>query len=86
MDNKEAIEYLSESTIESKHSDNSPWDNEHNQAIGLAIEALEKQIPIKLIDTWKGKKCPNCREGIHDSILDDEETEYCPNCGQRWII
>ena len=49
------------------------------------LRAIEKQIPTKLIDTWRGKKCPNCKEEIHDNLIDNEETKYCPNCGQRWI-
>ena len=52
----------------------------------MAIEALEKQTPTKLIDTWKGKKCPNCKEEIDFDTISEGETEYCPKCGQRWYL
>ncbi len=57
---------------------------------GIAIEALEKQIPKKpdyegdgydehgnlIYDT---AYCPNCR---HMFEVDYDATDYCPNCGQ----
>jgi hypothetical protein len=43
MNIKEAIEYLSESGMEHKIDD--PFADMHNTAIGLANQALEKQIP-----------------------------------------
>lgn len=63
-----------------------------NTAFDLAIESLEKQIPIKPIELKNGKdlkigasiwragvpvyKCPNCESFISHS------SRYCSNCGQ----
>lgn len=60
------------------------------ESLGMAIEALEKQIPKKpdyegdgyddngelIYDTWI---CPNCGEK-YEVYYDDYE--HCPNCGQ----
>ena len=58
-------------------------------AIGIAISALEKQMPKKpdlegygyadgkpVYDTWI---CPGCGK---DYELDYDEYKYCPECGQ----
>ena len=55
---------------------------------GLAIEALEKQIPKRVIRLYKGNyKCPTCENYIY--ITDDdlyvygiEPPKYCDECGQ----
>ena len=60
----------------------------------LAKEALEKQIPQKVIDVtdywgedeleYSEKGCPKCN--YHDCGLEssnDVEFNYCPMCGQR---
>ncbi len=53
-------------------------------ALVLAIEALEKQIPkkpIKLID-WGNNRCPCCGTLYgEDGIM--ENYDYCPDCGQK---
>ena len=62
--------------------------NEH-EAVSVAIEALEKQIPKKpdyegdgywngelVYDTWI---CPHCEKKYE---VDYEEYDFCPNCGQ----
>lgn len=60
------------------------------EALNMAIESLEKQIPKKpdyegdgyddngnlIYDTWI---CPNCE---HEYEIDYEEHSYCPECGQ----
>lgn len=64
--------------------------SEFDDAIYVAIEALEKQLPMEpdyegdgyadgelVYDTWI---CPNC--GRHYEV-DYDDYEYCPQCGQR---
>ena len=53
---------------------NYPLD--YAEALGVAIEALEKQIPKKLKDDgWL--YCPICGR---DVLMD--RFDYCPDCGQ----
>ena len=60
------------------------------EAFDLAIQAIEKQIPLKpqlesdgysdgelVYDTWI---CPKCGE---DYEIDFHDYKYCPECGQR---
>lgn len=55
------------------------------QAIDMAIEALEKQIPMKSmhpqmsIDGRKIIPCGYCEEELPENIFYD----YCPYCGQK---
>lgn len=58
------------------------------EAVYMAIEALEKQIPKKpevLIDTWL---CPTCAEKVEyqtmlgDNVLYHGCYDFCPNCGR----
>lgn len=57
----------------------------------IKLEALEKQIPKKVIKTEyrniKGNyltSCPNCRS----QLFDFEKTKYCGECGQKldWSV
>lgn len=54
-------------------------------AINMAIAALEKQIPKKILNgkinghLECGYHCPNCEEYYDKKI----GFEYCPICGQR---
>lgn len=59
------------------------------KAVAMGIEALEKQMPKKAnidigYDTegnaWNNWRCPCCRKNY---LLDDEEYNYCPQCGQK---
>ena len=56
----------------------------HGDAIRLAIEALEKQIPKKLIETeeFVEGSCQNCKRNI--GWIKDEYFDFdsCPFCGQ----
>lgn len=56
-----------------------------NDAIRLAIEVLEKQVPMKQIyaDGCECYKCPNCGSQI---FKDWDSHIFCPNCGQalKW--
>ena len=51
-------------------------------ALEMAIQALEKQIPKKVI--WKyafyWACCPNCGNDICDE--ENEEFKFCSDCGQ----
>lgn len=61
-----------------------------NNALDMALEALDKQIPKKPIleadgyadgelvyDTWF---CPNCDKSYE---IDFDDYDFCPNCGQK---
>jgi len=68
-----------------KETGHEPENNELWQAIKMAIEALQKQIPKKIrVGKVKGHMldgyhCPNCMEWFVEKL----EFEYCPMCGQR---
>ena len=49
----------------------------HFEACEVAIEALEKQIPKKVI----GYECPNCGECTDFNGVN--KFDYCAECGQR---
>lgn len=60
-----------------------------NEALGLAVEALEKQVPQRVIfgdDEQDDIYCPVCKFAL--STVDDHEYEstfynYCPYCSQK---
>lgn len=64
--------------------------NISREASGLAIQALEKQIPkrpdIEDSDRVKSCKCPLCG-GFIGYMVDYEDEyypdNYCPSCGQK---
>lgn len=64
--------------------------SELRESIDIAIDALEKQIPIEpyiegdgyadgylVYDTWV---CPNCETHYE---IDYDDYDYCPHCGQH---
>ena len=55
-----------------------------NEALKMAINALEKQMPKKLINTcqYVSGCCPNCKKYISD-WLEYNEFMCCPYCGQK---
>ena len=56
---------------------------EHIKSIEIAIEALEKQIPKKVV---KNDKCPICGANVETDCGDDMldyRLNYCDNCGQK---
>ena len=55
-----------------------------NIAIEMAINALGKQMPKKLINTcqYVSGCCPNCKKYISD-WLEYNKFMCCPYCGQR---
>lgn len=57
--------------------------NEQGQALNIAIEAVEKQIPKKVVGDYR---CPYCRT-YNDTIKKRKNTVshdvcYCWHCGQ----
>ena len=56
------------------------------EALYLAIEVLEKQIPIEPLfydneyEEWE--ECPKCSESIPRYIMENETKGYCSRCGQ----
>ena len=85
--NKEAIKGIERNIC--NHMDLCRWVDCEKCAVGLAINALEKQIPEipdyegdgyangeLIYDTWI---CPSC--GRHYEI-DYDHYVYCPECGQ----
>lgn len=63
------------------------YTTEHNgkmcEKVATAIEALEKQIPKKLIGTeeFTGGCCPNCQKYI-DNVFRFDDFKFCQFCGQ----
>ena len=50
------------------------------EALDIAVSALEKQIPKKLLEEKKIYgigECPSC-----GAVFLDKNTKYCGNCGQ----
>lgn len=86
---EEAIEYFCNRYIVVGSSLNPPEEicRKHNTAVGMAICALEKRNPKKVISDGKGKYyCPSCGKSAltdtGDSFV-DYRLSYCDNCGQR---
>lgn len=54
--------------------------SEFDDAIYVAIKALEKQIPKPIYDKYRCSEC-----GFTKEFVDGHTTqyEYCPECGQR---
>lgn len=88
-DIEKAIEYLKEPIGKSLI--------EHNEAINLAISALEKQISKiphaednggypEYIEHWL--ECPECGEAIPEYTANNETECYCVGCGQflKWEV
>ena len=93
MKESEAIEKLKNMQlymqIEDKNNDCKFTEDDY-KANEMAIQALKKQIPKKVkIEQWIYTKC-DCGyefskhhgDGYY-SILLENKTKYCPNCGQK---
>lgn len=80
MTNKEAIEKISCTPLMRSEYEH----GELKEALSMAIEALEKQIPKepKLIETYPNNLhlCPSC--GSTFITRYDGAMNYCNNCGQ----
>ena len=61
------------------------FDKYTTDAIDMAIEALEKQIPKKPIHMHKNYYCPICKENgwmLWDDAIPNDMDKYCGKCGQ----
>ena len=59
--------------------------SEFDDAIYVAIKALEKQIPKKPLHMHKNYYCPICKEDgwmLWDDAIPNDMDEYCGKCGQ----
>ena len=55
------------------------------EALDMAIEALEKQIPKKPLHEHKNYYCPVCREDgwmLWDDAIPNDMDSFCGKCGQ----
>lgn len=93
---KEIVKEICEGCISAEYSHDK--GNCKRCGFDIAIKALNKQIPKKVIDVtdyfgedeleYTEKGCPNCNYhdcGLEDSY--DNQFRYCPMCGQKldWI-
>lgn len=83
MTNEEAIEILQMVKTETFYR-----YPKMNQALNLAISALEKQIPKDPIDNdFPYVICPSCGGSIYIGKIQDhiqnEENSFCEHCGQK---
>ena len=51
-------------------------------AMWLAIEALQKQIPKPVRRTTSTKRCSRCNRQLSWSMNTQISKRYCPRCGQ----
>ena len=61
------------------------YDAEFENALALAIEAIEKQIPKKPLHMHKNYYCPVCKEDgwmLWDDAVPNDMDNYCGICGQ----
>jgi hypothetical protein len=92
MNNQEAIKILTKInvgkvTIRESVGIEFSYDKEQINALYMAIEALEKQIPKKPIENERDwAVCKNCggsisKDNIFEHIVDRDIT-FCEHCGQ----
>lgn len=72
MKPEEAIDYLQDPIGKRE---------KHDEAVQMAIEALEKQIPKKLISKDDYEDCPDCGTILRYWL----EEGYCYKCGQKYV-
>lgn len=57
------------------------------EAVKFAIQALEKQVPMKVKNSGEGIPfewyCPACGELLCDDGYKDTYIKYCEHCGQK---
>lgn len=84
MNNEEAIKLIKEAREDCTSGEDEPY----KEAFGMAILAVEKQIPKKpIIEMWSPTYCPSCGEELSESIGDGyyqhfTSLEIC-DCGQK---
>ena len=75
---KEAIKQLTDVTI--YHQGQCT-----REALDMAIDALEKQIPKKPLHEHKNYYCPICKENgwmLWDDAIPNDMDNFCGKCGQ----
>ena len=82
--NKNPEKFAIEFIIRNGHKLEEEYNNFARQVVGIAIAAIEKQIPVKLIGKsgrYSGHYlCPTCnRIYWKDEIVPN----YCSSCGQK---
>ena len=83
MTNEEAIKNIN--ALNAVCGQKGLYDAEFENALALAIEALEKQIPKKPLHMHKNYYCPICKEDgwmLWDDAIPNDMDEYCGKCGQ----
>ena len=64
---------------------NNSFTRADKNALKLAIEAIEKQIPKKPLHMHKNYYCPICKENgwmLWDDAVPNDMDAYCGKCGQ----
>lgn len=70
MENKRVIEIIQAGMAWAN------WTDEQKEAMLIAMEAVNKQIPQKIVKAKdKSQQCPKCGSLVNG--------QYCKNCGQR---
>lgn len=91
MKESEAIKIIKEKACNNRCipqlcNDGCMYDNT-KCAFSMAIEALEKQIPMKVVKVGKWRyKCPCCSESAETDCGDNfynYRLDYCNGCGQK---
>lgn len=67
------------------------YDAEFENALAIAIDALEKQVPKKPLHMHKNYYCPICKENgwmLWDDAIPNDMDKYCGKCGQaiNWEV
>ena len=74
MKTQEAISILATAPRPMEHRD------KYEEAVKMAVSALEKQIPIKIKMVEGFVECQRCHKYIRLPIID--HYSHCPECGQ----
>ena len=54
------------------------------ESFEIAVEAMEKQDPMKPMRKGKNRYCPNCDQWLlWDDAIPNEGDNYCGICGQK---
>lgn len=83
MTNEKAIKNIN--ALNAVCSQKDFYDAEFENALALAIEALDKQIPKKPLHMHKNYYCPICKEDgwmLWDDAIPNDMDKYCGMCGQ----
>jgi len=81
-------EYLAERTLANMRfglSITRPGLNAVNEktALELGVSALEKQVPVRLVNDGEFGKCPDCGYEFNSELLEEYNLKFCLNCGKK---